>query len=149
MKNALKNLYLKNLDQLEKELLAYESEELLYAKVDSIPNSGGNLVHHLCGNVQHFIGAILGKTGYVRDRDAEFSAKIDRDELLEYIQDARGAIEAAFDETEESDMENLYPIEVFGGQKLAIVDMLLHLLAHFNYHVGQINYHRRLIQHTV
>jgi len=65
----------RDLNKLEEEINLYSSEETIWKIDREIKNSGGNLCLHLCGNLQHFIGAILGKTGYIRNRDNEFIAK--------------------------------------------------------------------------
>src|SRR3954462_752804 len=57
------------------ELDLFQEEQLIWATVPGISNSAGNLALHVAGNLQHFVGATLGDTGYVRDRDFEFSAR--------------------------------------------------------------------------
>src|SRR3954447_11713730 len=80
----------RELRTLGRELEAYPEEHLIWRAVPGIPNSGGTLALHLAGNVQHYIGAQLGHTGYVRDRPAEFARRdVPRAELLEEVETAR------------------------------------------------------------
>ncbi|MCB0494195.1 MAG: DUF1572 family protein [Cyclobacteriaceae bacterium] len=143
--NNLHQLFLRDLDLLKEEIISYKTESALWVTEGDIKNSGGNLCLHLCGNLQHFIGAILGKNGYVRNRDAEFGDKnIPRETLLQYIEDTKSDISKAFETLTSSHMEAFYPIEVF-GKPMTTEYFLIHLLAHLTYHRGQINYHRRLL----
>ena len=71
----LLDLYIRDLDKLEVELSSYPDEKSIWTTSGSISNSAGNLCLHICGNLQHFIGAVLGKSGYERNREFEFSAK--------------------------------------------------------------------------
>ena len=95
--------------------------------------------------MNHFIGAVLGNTGYVRNREKEFSAKnLPRKELNKEIEKIIDVVNKTLNNLSEKDFEADFPLEKHG--KIVKTDfMLLHLLTHFNYHLGQINYHRRLI----
>ncbi len=140
----LKSLYQRDLDRLSKELEAYPNEESLWIKVDGINNTAGNLFMHLCGNLQHFIGAILNKSEYVRDRDFEFNGKLSFDEIGKEIETTKSAVTAYFEKAEYSSFNQPYPIEVF-GYTMTINSFIIHLQGHLNYHLGQINYHRRIL----
>src|SRR4249920_1049246 len=61
------------LQQLKNEINNYTHKENVWKIDGQIKNSGGTLCLHLLGNLNHFIGAVLGNTGYVRQRDNEFS----------------------------------------------------------------------------
>ena len=126
------------------ELKAYSKEESLWKKVDGINNSAGNLIMHLCGNLQHFIGAVLGNTGYKRKRDFEFSGRVSFQELNEEINLTAKVIGDYFDQVDSSDLEEEYPLEPF-GYPMTVNYFLMHLLGHLNYHLGQVNYHRRIL----
>ena len=58
------------LDLLQKEIEAYEKDALLWAVVEGINNSGGNLCTHLLGNLNHFIGKNMGNTCLLYTSDA-------------------------------------------------------------------------------
>ena len=108
-------------------------------------NSGGNLCLHLLGNLNTYIGAELGKSGYVRQRDLEFSMKdIPKTELFEKIESLIEIVDSTFKQLLEEDLKKDYPTEAL-GYRMTTGYFLIHLLAHLNYHLGQINYHRRLL----
>ena len=137
--------FARDLKSLKREIAAYPDERDLWKTVPGIANSGGNLALHLAGNVRHFIGAVLGGNGYVRNRDAEFNRKdAPRSEVLAEIDAAMTAVQAGLARVTETDLEKPYP-QPIGGQQLAIGDALLHLVTHLTYHVGQIDYHRRIV----
>jgi hypothetical protein len=139
-----KELYSREFDNLRNEISAYTNENNLWLIAGDIKNSPGNLCLHLLGNVNHFIGATLGKTGYVRKRDEEFSGKnISKEKLLEDIATTRATMEMVLSETNPLEMKKDFPVELFGRNSTEY--MLAYFLGHFMYHVGQINYHRRLI----
>ncbi|MCB0505039.1 MAG: DinB superfamily protein, partial [Cyclobacteriaceae bacterium] len=58
----LKELFERDLTQLEKEIDLYKKEEDLWLLPEGISNTGGNLCLHIAGNLQHFIGHVLGGT---------------------------------------------------------------------------------------
>ena len=143
--NHLHELFLRDLDLLAQEITSYPTEASLWIVKGDIKNSGGNLCLHLCGNLQHFIGAVLGKDGYIRNRDAEFADKdLPKEVLLGQIVATKSAITKTLETLSTSQLESPYPIEVF-GKPMTTEYFLIHLLAHLTYHRGQINYHRRLL----
>ncbi len=130
---------------LAREVEAYPDDAALWELPEGVTNSGGTLVLHLTGNIQHFLGARLAGTGYVRDRAAEFAARgVPRATLLRHIEAARGAVRAAAAKVAEGELERDYP-EVVGGMRVATGDYLVHLVSHFAYHLGQVDYHRRTV----
>lgn len=138
-------LYSRELSALTKEIGAYKNEGDIWEKRDGIENSAGNLCLHLVGNLDHYFGATLGNTGYIRDRDAEFSTKyVPREELLNRAENTTAMIKEVLASMSPEDFEKEYPLETPMG-KVKTGQMLIHLLGHFNYHLGQINYHRRML----
>lgn len=141
---SVHQILLRDLDRLEQEIRAYASDELLWAVRGEISNSAGTLCLHLCGNLQHFFGAVLGGTGYQRDRPAEFARRdVSREELLQQIQAARTAVSLALPRLDERHLDDEYPERVF-DHPVSTRFFLIHLAAHLGYHLGQVNYHRRL-----
>jgi hypothetical protein len=133
------------IETLREELLKYESEEDLWIECEGIKNPGGNLVLHLCGNIQHYVGTVLGHNPYVRDRAAEFSQKdISKNDLLLELAGADRMVGKVLNILNESDLIEPYPDPSFGEDKTTF-DVLLILISHFSYHLGQINYHRRIL----
>ncbi len=142
---SLIEIFDRDLNKLITEINLYKDEERLWIIKDGIGNSAGNLCLHLIGNLNHFIGAILGNTCYVREREKEFSLKnIPRKELIQSIENTITVVKESLSKLSATDFEKLFPLEVF-GKPLTTGFMLLHLTTHLAYHLGQINYHRRLL----
>ena len=145
MKDALLTLFERDLRKLREEINLYADENKLWVVQEGISNSAGNLCLHLLGNLNHFIGAILGHSGYVRQRDDEFSLKdIPLGILTAQIDATIAVVQEALSGLLDTDLEGNYP-EQKHGETVKMDFMLLHLLGHLSYHLGQINYHRRLI----
>lgn len=142
---SLKSLYKRDLNKLKTEIAAYQNEENLWKIDKNIANSAGNLCLHLVGNLNHFIGAELGKTGYIRQRDLEFSLKnTPKTELNEKVEATITMVDSVLSQLPEEDLKKEYPLIVF-EDKMSTEYFLIHLIAHLDYHLGQINYHRRLL----
>ena len=142
---TIRSLFLREVRALRREIEAYPDEALLWAVPGGITNSAGNLALHLCGNLQHFIGAKLGGTGYIRTRDAEFSSRgVSRDKILAEIDAASRAVDAGFARISDDDLEKPFP-EIIANSTVPTGEWLLHLISHLGYHVGQIDYHRRIV----
>lgn len=145
LNETLIKLYDRDLAKLREEIEAYKDEASLWSRYGELPNSGGNLALHLCGNLRHFLGAILGNSGYVRDRESEFAMRdVPRDEILTAIDETRQIVAATLPRLTANDLEGNYPIEVF-GHPMTTEYFLIHLATHLSYHLGQINYHRRTV----
>ncbi len=142
---ALDELFKRDLGKLKAEIEQYPTDESLWVVAEGIANSGGNLCTHLCGNLRHFIGHNIANDGYVRDRDKEFSVKdLTKSQLISEIEQTIHSVSAALNKLRENDLDGIYP------DKVPIPDssnrlILLHLYAHLSYHLGQVNYHRRLL----
>ena len=145
LNKILTELYERDLNKLKTEIEQFTDEADLWKTSGGVTNSAGNLCQHLTGNLQHFLGAVLGNSGYVRDRDAEFASRAStRAKLLTEIDSALASVKDTFAGLTEEDLAKTYPIEVF-GHPMTTGYFLTHLATHFNYHLGQINYHRRLL----
>lgn len=143
---ALQQLFARDLERLHKEIESYRSEETLWIVENNVSNSAGNLCLHLVGNLNAFIGAALGDTGYVRQRELEFSKKnVPRAELLASVKATADMVQSVLHNFPEEKLGAEYPIAVF-GEPMTTEFFLLHLTTHLNYHLGQINYHRRLLE---
>ena len=142
---TLQKIFKTDLEKLKQEIASYRDENNLWVVDKSIANSAGNLCLHLVGNLNTYIGAEMGKTGYVRDRDREFSQKnIPQDELVKMIGDTITVVENGLNKLKEEDLEKEYPLLVF-KEKTSTGYFLIHLAVHLGYHLGQVNYHRRLL----
>jgi uncharacterized damage-inducible protein DinB len=135
----------RDLKGVRRELDAYASESDIWRVAPGIANSAGTLALHLAGNVQHFFGAVMGGTGYKRDRDAEFSRRdVPRAELVAQIEAAIVAVERGLARVSEAALAAEFP-ERIAGHTVTTGEWLVHLVAHLGYHLGQIDYHRRLV----
>jgi hypothetical protein len=135
----------RDLATLLREVEAYPDERDLWREVPGIANVGGTLVLHLAGNLQHYFGTRLANTGYVRDRPAEFARRnVPRSELVREIGAARAAVKAACAAVNPTQLSAEFP-EVIGGFRVQTADYLVHLAVHFAYHLGQLDYHRRVV----
>jgi uncharacterized damage-inducible protein DinB len=145
MTEAIAEILGREIGKLRGEVEAYPGDEAVWRVAPGIANSAGTLVLHLCGNLRHFVGAQLGGTGYARDRDAEFARRgVPRPELLAEIARAEREVGETLARLGDDDLARPYPLEVFGRTDTTGW-MLLHLVQHFTYHLGQVNYHRRLL----
>jgi hypothetical protein len=135
----------RDLGALRREIEAYPEEDSLWLTPTGLPNSAGTLALHLAGNVQHYLGARLGGTSYVRDRPAEFARRnVPRGEIVREIEAARTSLAAAQSRLGAADLTGDLP-EVIGNLRFETGDYLIHLVSHFNFHLGQIDYHRRIV----
>jgi len=135
----------RDLDKLKQELNLFENENDIWKTKEGIINSAGNLTTHLLGNLNHFIGKTLANTDYVRNREEEFSVKnISREKLISDIDSLKEIIRNTLPELSEEDLKKQFPIKI-QEQTFTTENMLTFLLAHLNYHLGQINYLRRML----
>ncbi|KRD58593.1 DinB superfamily protein [Flavobacterium sp. Root935] len=142
---TLKILFNRDLNKLKFEIESYEYENQMWTVNNDISNSGGNLCLHLIGNLNTYIGAEIGKTGYIRNRPLEFSLKdIPKSELIQKIENTIIVVNNALEVLTEEDLNAIYPQIVF-EKEMTTGFFLVHLATHLAYHLGQINYHRRLI----
>lgn len=145
LKKVLTEIYTRDLNRLLNEVKMYEDESNLWVIKEGISNSAGNLVLHLIGNLNHYIGARLGNSGYIRNRPEEFVLKnIPKEDLIKTIESSTTVVLNVLATLNEADFNKDFPEEVF-GKKDTVGFMLVHLTTHLTYHLGQINYHRRLI----
>ncbi|TDQ19204.1 uncharacterized protein DUF1572 [Algoriphagus boseongensis] len=141
----LNRLFQRDLDKLKQELELYSNEENLWKVEGEIANSAGNLAMHLIGNLKHFIGFDLGAVPYERNREREFGAKGEpRDGLIAEIDEVKKILENTLPKLHPKRLDDM-SIHAFFGHSMTIGFFLIHLYGHFNYHLGQINYHRRLL----
>jgi uncharacterized damage-inducible protein DinB len=138
-------VFTRDLKALRRELEAYGDERDLWAMPKGVSNSAGNLAMHLTGNLRAFIGSQLGGTGYVRDRDAEFNRRdVPRTELLAQLDEALTAVAQTMPKLSDADLAKPFPMPI-GGATVTTSDFLIHLATHLTYHLGQIDYHRRVV----
>jgi hypothetical protein len=142
---TLKSLFTRDLQRLKNEIELYKEERNIWRIEKDIANSAGNLCLHLIGNLRTYIGKEIGKTDYVRNRELEFSARdIPKDELLRTIEETILIVNRALDKVTPEELLKDFPILVL-EKPISMEFLLIHLATHLSYHLGQINYHRRIL----
>lgn len=143
--NALNELFVRDLNKLKQELLLYKDEASLWKIDHDIKNSGGNLCLHIIGNLKTFIGDGLGKSGYIRDRAFEFAGKnVERALLTQQIDETIEAVNIGLSTLNDAQLTEDFPIQIW-ETKTQMGFTLIHLHSHLTYHLGQLNYHRRIL----
>ncbi|HUG28233.1 MAG TPA: DinB family protein [Gemmatimonadales bacterium] len=145
MLDHLQAVLLRDLASLRLEIEAYPDEAQLWATPAGISNSAGTLTLHCAGNLQHFIGACLGGTGFVRDREGEFGRRdVPRAELVAGLKVAAQVVERVLNGLDPARLDEGFPVD-FKGRTIPTGRFLLHLATHLAYHLGQVDYHRRVV----
>ena len=145
LQETLQKLFDRDLQKLKLEISLYKTENNIWLVDKEISNSAGNLCLHLIGNLHHFIGSILGGTDYIRNRELEFSStNIPQEELINAIENTIKVVNDSLHKVTTEQLQMEYPLLVF-AEKTSTEYFLVHLSTHLAYHLGQINYHRRLL----
>lgn len=141
---ALADRYAHQLDQVRTELDQFDDDAALWRERPGITNTAGTLVLHICGNLRHFVGSVLGGTGYIRDRPAEFGDRnLLRAELYSLLERTRQEITETLLRMDPARLTARYPLDVL-GREWTVAEWLIHLLSHLSYHLGQVNYFWRI-----
>jgi len=144
MLDTLVEIFERDLDKIKHEIEIFP-EDKLWITSGEISNSAGNLAIHIAGGLEHFIGFGLGHTNYMRDRDFEFKAKgLSKKEIFQRISNAKKSTTDTLNKLNPKSLSRPYPKKV-ADRGWTIEYFLFHLVSHVNYHLGQINYLRRLI----
>ncbi len=142
---VLNSIFERDLNKVKLEIEQYRDENKIWIIDKGILNSAGNLCLHLIGNLNTYVGKELGGTNYVRNRDLEFSQKnVPRPELVKQVESTITVVKNSLEKLTRDDLEKTYPVKVFENT-MSTEYFLVHLSAHLAYHLGQINYHRRLL----
>lgn len=140
----IRTILVRDLGKLIAEVQAYEHEEDLWALRGDISNSPGTLCLHVAGNLNHFVGARLGDTGYVREREREFTERgVSRQEIIARLGQTRSMVDEVLRSLPAEKVAAPYPEDKF-PDKPDTAFLLIHLTGHLTYHLGQVNYHRRI-----
>jgi len=135
----------RDVNAVRRELEAYPDEASVWALPPGVANSGGTLALHIAGNLQHFFGAVLGGSGYKRDRAAEFAKRnVPRSALIVELEAAIVGVGLGMSQVSEARLAEEFP-EAIAGHRIVTGEWLIHLVSHTGYHLGQIDYHRRLV----
>ena len=138
-------IYDRDISRLKEEIEAFAKEENLWRVTGAVKNPAGNLCLHLVGNLRTYIGKNLGGFDYVRDRNAEFELKdISKHQLLSNVEDTKSIVISSLQKLDNTVLKHTYVEDVL-GYSMTNGFFLIHLSAHLSYHLGQINYLRRMI----
>jgi hypothetical protein len=141
----LTRLMTREIDTLIREVELFADDDALWRVLPGVANSCGTLALHCAGNLQHYVGAVLGGSGYIRDRDREFSQRTGtRADLVAELTSARQAVVRTLAELPAATLEAEFP-EAIGGTRLPTHLFLMHLSVHLGFHVGQVDYLRRIM----
>lgn len=145
MVKEITSIIIRDLEKLKGEILLYKNEAMLWKREGDVANSAGNLCLHLIGNLNTYIGAQLGNTGYTRNRPLEFStAFVPREQLMVQLTETINVVASGLSILQDDDLKKEHPYLVW-DQKTSVGFLLMHLAVHLGYHLGQINYHRRMM----
>jgi hypothetical protein len=145
MLDDIRRLLVRELESFVREIELFPDEASVWRTVPGATNSAGTLSRHACGNLRHFVGAVLGQDGYVRDRDAEFGPGTPtRAELVAELRRTIEVVNAVLPGLDPAVLDRAFPQPV-GGVSLPGRLFLLHLEAHLAFHLGQASYLRRIV----
>ena len=146
MINAFIKIYDRDLDRLKKEIELFNDENNLWRITGNVKNAAGNLCLHLMGNLDTYIGKNMGHSGYVRDRDAEFNLKdLPKKNLVQQVAETKELVLSTLKNMTEDDLKQNHVEKIF-DYEMTNEFFLLHLASHLSYHLGQINYIRRILE---
>ena len=142
---SIKIQFISNLNSIKKEIESYPDDAGIWEIRGDINNAPATLAIHICGNLKHVLGAGIDNNGFIRNRDTEFSARgLSKEQVMNEIDLTIVMIEPVLDSLNSIDLEKPWPNDGFGeGQTIGSV--LIRIGIHLGYHIGQINYHRRLL----
>jgi len=135
----------RELEGFKRELALFPDDESVWTTLPGVTNSAGNLALHLSGNLQHFIGAVLGGTGYVRNRELEFGQRSGpRENIYQQLDAAIEVVRKVLPDVSDAALDADFP-EAVMGTEFRTGTFLAHLVAHAGFHLGQAGYLRRIL----
>jgi uncharacterized damage-inducible protein DinB len=145
LQDELAAFFKRDLSRLIQEVEALDDDSQLWAKTEGVSNSAGNLALHLEGNLREYVGRQLGNVPYQRQRDQEFSASgLSRADLVRRLEEVRDIVVKAISSLSDQRLTAPFPERVLDIE-WSTQQFIFHLLGHFNYHLGQIDYLRRFL----
>jgi uncharacterized damage-inducible protein DinB len=145
MTDDLRRLLVRELETFAREVELFPDDASLWKTLPGVANSAGNLALHVCGNLNHFVGAVLGASGYLRNREAEFAARSgSRADVAQKLRETARAVADGLARLPPEALERPYP-EPVAGLQLPCGRFLMHLAVHLGFHLGQAGYLRRIV----
>jgi hypothetical protein len=140
----LADIFTRDLTRLAQELKAFPGTDAVWRTFPGITNAAGTLTLHLEGNLMEFVARQLGGVAYVQDRPAEFSTRgVALADLIARAERLVETIPPIVARVRAESLSSVYPDSAM-GQGMSVGQFLIHLLAHLSYHLGQIDYLRRM-----
>jgi len=144
LSNELAALFSRDLRRLTQEIEAFPDTQSLWKTVPGVTNAAGTLALHLEGNLREYIGRQLGQIAYTRDRPLEFNARrVEQQELVARLAAVAAFIPGVVEQLSDDTLNAPFPEQVL-GVSLSSRQFLVHINGHLNYHLGQIDYLRRV-----
>lgn len=141
----IRRMLLRELVTFRREVDLFPTDESLWTTAPGVTNSAGNLALHIAGNLRHFVGAVLGNTGYIRDRDAEFATRAgSREMVVKTLLAAEAEVGSTLGTLDDAALALPYPVPP-KGVEVTTQRWLIHLASHAAFHLGQAGYLRRIV----
>lgn len=145
MTEDVRRLLVRELHAFAREVEMFPDDESLFRTVPGVTNSAGNLALHVCGNLKHFVGAVLGDSGYLRTRDAEFATRSGRrEDVTRQLHETASVVGETLARLPAEALARPYPQKV-ANLELPCGLFLMHLAVHLSFHLGQAGYLRRIV----
>ena len=145
MGTELAELYRRDILKLKEEIENLKDEGSLWRKADGVNNPAGSLALHITGGLNWLVGTLLANTGYVRERDKEFSARdVPKEQLISGLDDLAAMVYRVLSGLSEEEFESDYPLDFLGNKSVHFY--MVNFYGHLNYHLGQVNYLRRILE---
>jgi len=142
---TVRTLLTRELEAFAREIELLPDDDTLWKVAGGVTNSCGNLALHVAGNLQAYVGCVLGGSDYVRDREREFSTRSgSREAVVAELRRAAAAIDTALRGLDPARLDEPFPVAL-GSVQPRIGVLLLHLLSHTGFHLGQAGYLRRIL----
>jgi hypothetical protein len=142
--DELRRLLRRELAAFAREVELFPDDLSLFRTLPGVTNPAGNLGLHVAGNLKHYVGAVLGGTGYARNREAEFASRGGRADVARELGEAAQVVDEVLARLPAAALDEPYP-ETVAGVALPTRLFLMHLAVHLSFHLGQASYLRRIV----
>ena len=143
--DEITRLLVRELEGFKREIALFPDDESPWRSVPGVTNSAANLAIHVAGGLQYLVGGVLGRTGYVRNRELEFGRRSgSRADVIAELDRALAIVRDVIPRLTDEDLAAEFPeavLNVTFGTRI----FLLHLCAHAAMHLGQAGYLRRAL----
>ena len=120
------------------------SEEQIHYRPNANSNSINNQILHLDGNVRQWLIATFTNQNDTRERESEFNPKNQKSriELIDILRKLEADVRLVFPLINEADLEEEKVVQCYFETQFSIV---VHVIEHFSYHLGQITYITKML----